>query len=63
MPRTEPTTCCGLQTKDDIDQRLSSMLEALRKPPKLTATLKRRALKHKATGKSVIADPCRPPGP
>jgi hypothetical protein len=63
MPRPEPTTHCGPQTKDHLDQVLSSMLDALRKPPKLTATLKRRALKNKAAGKSVTVDPCRQPGP
>jgi hypothetical protein len=63
MPRPEPTTYCGPQTKDNLDQALSSILDALRKPSKLTATLKRRALKHRTGGKPVIVDPCRQPGP
>jgi hypothetical protein len=63
MPRPQPMTYCGPQTKDNLDQMLSGMLDALRKPPKLTATLKRRALKNKATRKSVAVDPCRQPGP
>ncbi len=40
------------QATDNFDQDLSGMLDALRKPLKLTATLKRRALKNKASGKN-----------
>jgi hypothetical protein len=63
MPRPEPTTYRGRQTKDNLDQALSSMLDALRKPSKLTATLKRRALKYRTAGKPVIVDPYRQSGP
>jgi hypothetical protein len=44
---------------DNPDQALKGMLMALRKPLKLTATLKRRALKNKITGKSAIVSPSR----
>jgi hypothetical protein len=44
------------QTTHKLDLGLSAMLDSLRKPPKLTATLKRRALKNKA-GKKINA--CR----
>jgi hypothetical protein len=44
------------QTRDNVDQALEGMLDALRKPLKPTATLKRRALKSKATGKSAIVN-------
>jgi hypothetical protein len=42
------------QTRDDLDQALEGMRDALRKPLKPTATLKRRALKRKVAGKSAI---------
>ena len=42
------------QTRDDLDQALKGMRDALRKPLKPTATLKRRALKKKFTGKPAI---------
>jgi hypothetical protein len=45
------------QTTNNLDQSLSDMLDALRKPLKLTATLKRRALKSKAGERSVLGDP------
>jgi hypothetical protein len=47
---------CERQTTDNLDQVLSGMLDALRKPLKMTATLKRRALKSKAAGKSVLVE-------
>jgi hypothetical protein len=47
------------QTSDNLDQALKGMLMALRKPLKLTATLKRRALKNKIAGKPAIVSPSR----
>jgi hypothetical protein len=54
MTKPASTTECEQQTTDDFDQVLNGMLSSLRKPSKLTATLKRRALKNKAKGKSAI---------
>ena len=50
MLKPAPTTDCDRQATDNLDQALSGMLDALRKPLKLTATLKRRALKNKGSG-------------
>ena len=47
MSKPAPTTY-------DFDQGLSGALDALRKPLKLTATLKRRALRNKAPEKVAI---------
>jgi len=59
MTKPSPTTHCERQPSDNFDQALNSMLmlNALRKPLKLTATLKRRALKKPSTAKSAIVDP------
>jgi hypothetical protein len=52
---------CGRQTRGNVDQALSGMLDAVRKPSKLTATLKRRALKNKAPRKSSSLALPQPP--
>jgi hypothetical protein len=54
MSKLEPYF--GPQTTDSLDLGLGGMLDALRKPSKLTATLRRRALKKKAGGKSTHAE-------
>jgi hypothetical protein len=56
----EPTSPehCEQQSKDNADQALQGILNDLRKPLKLTATLKRRALKNKV-GKSAIVSQSR----
>jgi len=51
MSKSEPYR--EQRTIEDLDQGLSNMLDSLRKPLKLTATLKRRALKNKAGEKSA----------
>jgi hypothetical protein len=50
---------CGQPTMDNLDQALKGMLLVLRKPLKLTATLKRRALKNNAASKSPTVTPSR----
>jgi hypothetical protein len=54
MSKPGPTAYHEQRTTKDTDQAWSGMLDALRKPLKLTATLKRRALKTKTGGKSVL---------
>jgi hypothetical protein len=56
MPKPAPASYCERKTTDNLDQALSGMLDALRKPLKMTATLKRRALKNKAAGKSTLVE-------
>ncbi len=56
MSKQAPASYCERQTADNLDQVLSGMLDALRKPLKMTATLKRRALKNKAAGKSTLVE-------
>jgi hypothetical protein len=56
MSKPEPVPYFEPQTTDNLDLRLSGMLDSLRKPLKLTATLKRRALKNKAGEKSTRAE-------
>jgi hypothetical protein len=52
---TKPVSSAYCQrTRDDLDQALKGMRDALRKPLKPTATLKRRALKKKVAGKPAI---------
>jgi hypothetical protein len=51
MPRSVPSKYCDQQVTDHLEQALSRVREALREPLKLTATLKRRALKHKTAEK------------
>jgi hypothetical protein len=53
---TEPTSSerCDQQSKDNADQALG-MLNDLRKPLKLTATLKRRALKNKVGKLAIVS--------
>jgi hypothetical protein len=51
MSRLAPKKHCERQATDNFDRSLSDMLDGLRKPPKLTATLKRRALKNKVVEK------------
>jgi hypothetical protein len=58
MPKLAPTSYSEQQTTGNLDQALSGMLDAMRKPLKLTATLKRRALKRKGR-KSELVDPGR----
>jgi hypothetical protein len=53
MSKSVPAPCRERWTTEDLDQGLSNMLDSLRKPLKLTATLKRRALKNKAGEKSA----------
>jgi hypothetical protein len=53
MSKPAPTSCREQGTTKDVDQAWSVMLDALRKPLKPTATLKRRALKIKPGGKSM----------
>jgi hypothetical protein len=50
---------CEQQTRDNLDHALKGKLNAPRKPLKLTATLKRRALKNKVIGKSMNVGPSR----
>jgi hypothetical protein len=52
MSRLGPKKYCEPQITDNSDRALSEMLDALRKPLKLTATLKRRALRNKIAGKT-----------
>jgi hypothetical protein len=59
MSKPAPTIYREGQTPSSFDPALSSMLDALRKPSKLTATLKRRALKNKVSRKSATIGPCR----
>jgi hypothetical protein len=59
MLKSTPTTYCEQRETDNADQALRGMLDTLRKPLKLTATLRRRALKRKVDGKSVAAGPSR----
>jgi hypothetical protein len=56
MSKREPVPYFEPQTTDNLDLRLGSMLDSLRRPLKLTATLKRRALKNKACEKSTRAE-------
>jgi hypothetical protein len=50
-----PASTAGLEaTTKDTDHAMKAMLAALRKPLKLTATMKRRALKGTATAKVEI---------
>jgi len=56
MSKSEPVPYFEPQTTDNLDLGLSGMLDSLRKPLKLTATLKRRALKTKAGEKSMRAE-------
>ena len=55
MSKSAPEPYFEPQTTDNLDLGLGGMLASLRKPLKLTATLKRRALKNKAGGKSTLA--------
>jgi hypothetical protein len=55
MSKQAPVPYFEPQTTDNLDLGLSGMPESLRKPLKLTATLKRRALKTKAGEKSTLA--------
>lgn len=48
MSKSVPESYYERQMGENLDQALSDMLDALRKPLKLTATLKRRALKNRA---------------
>jgi hypothetical protein len=50
---------CEQQATENLDQAMERMRNVLRKPLKLTATLKRRALKNRAAGKPVIVRPPR----
>jgi hypothetical protein len=59
MPESEPPAYIGRQTIDNLDLTLRSRLDALRKPLKLTATLKRRALRDKTRGKQHLPGPSR----
>jgi len=52
MSKLVPTKYCERQATENFDQALSGMLGALRKPFKLTATLKQRALKNKPAEKN-----------
>lgn len=56
MSKSEPVPYFEPQTTDNLDLGLSAVLDSLRKPLKLTATLKRRALKTKAGEKSILAE-------
>jgi hypothetical protein len=59
MSKLVPESYFDPQTTDNLDLGLGGLLDSLRKPSKLTATLKRRALKKKAGGKSTL-DEARP---
>jgi hypothetical protein len=50
MSKRGPTRYCERQVTESFDQVSRGMLDALRKPLKLTATLKRRSLRKKASG-------------
>lgn len=54
MARPAPTTCGEQQATNELQQRLEGPHSVLRKPLKLTATLRRRALKNKAAVTSRI---------
>jgi hypothetical protein len=56
MSKPVPESYYERQTGENLDQALSGMLDALRKPLKLTATLKRRALKNRADEKSTLVE-------
>jgi hypothetical protein len=56
MSKSVPESHYERQTGENLDRALSDMLYALRKPLKLTATLKRRALKNRAGEKSMFVE-------
>jgi hypothetical protein len=56
MSRLMPKKSGERPATNNLDRALSDMLDALRKPQKLTATLKRRALKNKIGGKNVLSE-------
>jgi hypothetical protein len=56
MLKSEPVLYRERQATNDIDQTSRAMLDALRKPLKLTAALKRRALKKKVGVKSTLVE-------
>jgi hypothetical protein len=57
MTKPASSGYCGQQASDHLDHALKSKLDVLRKPLKLTATLKRRALKNKVAGNMAIVSP------
>jgi hypothetical protein len=56
MLKSEPASYRERQTINDLDQGSRALLDALRRPLKLTAALKRRALKKKANVKSTLVE-------
>jgi hypothetical protein len=56
MLKSEPASYRERQTINDLDQGSRTLLDALRRPLKLTAALKRRALKKKADIKSTLVE-------
>ncbi|MGA2056319.1 MAG: hypothetical protein ABSG88_13500 [Bradyrhizobium sp.] len=56
MLKSEPASYRERQTINDLDQESRALLDALRRPLKLTAALKRRALKKKANVKSTLVE-------
>jgi len=61
MAKPVPKICGEPQAANELDQRLKDLLNALRKPLKLTATLQRRALKNKAASAIRTSSPHRGP--
>jgi len=56
MSKLAPEPYFDPQTTDNLDLGLGGLLASLRKPSKLTATLKRRALKKKAGGNTTLVE-------
>ena len=56
MSKLAPEPYFDPQTTDNLDLGLGGLLASLRKPSKLTATLKRRALKKKADGNTTLVE-------
>jgi len=56
MLKSGPALFRERQTTNNLDQGSRAMLDALRKPLKLTAALKRRALKKKVGIKSALVE-------
>jgi hypothetical protein len=54
--KSEPASYRERQTINDLDEGSRALLDALRRPLKLTAALKRRALKKKADVKSTLVE-------
>jgi len=63
MTKPVPITSGEQLAANKPDQHLNDLLSALRKPVKLTATLRRRALKNKAIVTSAIDTRSRLSGP